>query len=109
MMDFDITAVNPFIMYDSTSQTYQHTSYAYDYSRIRLSPLWYPNTWNLSTWYKSDMNTNRRLYNYGNMSDFLAGVCSVSDLTNVIDTSNVAAKDLDDENIIVEDIGNLFG
>lgn len=108
-MGFDITTVNPLLVYDSTSQTYQHTSYAHDYSRIRLSPLWYPNTWNLSTRYTSDMNANRRLYNYGGMSDLLAGVCSVSDLINVIDTSNVAAKDLDDENIIVEDIGNLFG
>lgn len=104
-MDFDITTVNPFLVYDSTSQMYQHTSYAHDYSRIRLSPP----TWNFNTWYTSDMNANRRLYNYGSMSDFLAGVCSVSDLINVIDTSNVAAKDLDDENIIVEDIGNLFG
>ena len=105
MMYFDITTVNPFLVYDYAGQTYQHTSYADDYSRIRLGP----STCNLSTWYTSDMNANHRLYNYGSMSDFLAGVCSVSDLTNVIDTSNVAAKDLDDENIIVEDIGNLFG
>ncbi len=105
MMGFDITTVNPLLVYDLTNQTTQHIDYAHDYSHIRLNPY----AWNLGTWYTSDMNANRRLYNYGSMSDFLAGVCSVSDLINVIDTSNVAAKDLDDENIIVEDIGDLFG
>lgn len=109
MMDFDITTVNPFLVYNSTSQTYQHTSYAHDYSRIRLSPSWYPNTWNLSTGYASAMNTNRGVYDFGNMGEFLTSICSVTDLTDIIDSSNIAAKDLNDEDIIAEDIGNLIG
>jgi len=104
MMDFDnTTTANPLFAYGVANQT-QNIYGTYDYSRIRLSPP----TWNFNTWYTSDMNANCRL-NYGSMRDSLAGVCSVLDLINVIDTSNVAAKDLDDENIIAEDIGDLFG
>lgn len=109
MMDFDTTTVNPFLVYDSTSRTYQHTSYAYDYSRIRLSPSWYPNTWNLSTVYASAIDKNHRVYDFGNMGELLNSIRSVTDLTDTIDSSNIVAKDLNDEDIIAEDIGNLIG
>ena len=107
-MDFDNTTANPLLAYGFANQT-QYIDYAHDYSRIRLSPSWYPNTWNLSTGYASAINTNHRVYDFGNMGEFLNSICSVTDLTNVVDSSNIVARDLNDEDIIVEDIGNLIG
>lgn len=104
MMGFDITAVNPLLVYGLANQT-QSIDYMHDYSRIRLSPY----TCNLSTWYTSDMNANRRVYDFDSMSDLLDGVRRVTDLMNIIDTSNVVARDLNDEDIIAEDISNLIG
>lgn len=107
-MDFDNTTANPSFVYGFINQN-QYIDYAHDYSRIKLSPLWYPNTWNLGTWYTSAVNANRRVYDFGSMGEFLTSRCSVTDLMDVVDTSNVVARDLNDEDIIVEDIGNLIG
>ena len=107
-MDFDSTTANPSFVCGFTNQT-QYIDYAHDYSRIKLSPSWYPNTWNLSTGYASAIDKNHRVYDFGNMGELLNSIRSVTDLMDIIDSSNVTARDLNDEDIIVEDIGNLIG
>lgn len=106
-MYFDNATANSLLAYGLANQT-QHIDYAHDYSRIRLSPFWYPNTWNLSTGYESAINTNHRVYDFGNIGELLNSICSVTDLTDIIDSSNITARDLNDEDIIAEDIGNLI-